>query len=175
MVASPRPGGWMVQRNEVERTVRPSLLDRLMDDEPGIAADPALTWAQSVERYKVSVLRDLEWLLNTRRIYVEPPRELEELSRSVYTFGLPDITSLSADAPADRQRLAQRVKEVIRVHEPRLADVRVLLPENQAGPDRLVRFVVEGTLRMEPNPEQVVFDTVLEVASGRFRVGGDDA
>jgi len=164
----------MARSNEVERTVRPSVLDRLMDDEPRIAADPSLTWAQSVERYKVSVLRDLEWLLNTRRISEEAPRELEELHRSVYDFGLPDITSMSADAPSDRQRLAQRVKEVIRTHEPRLADVRVLMPEEKSGATRLVRFVVEGTLRMEPNPEQVVFDTVLEVASGRFRVGGGD-
>jgi type VI secretion system protein ImpF len=161
-------------RNEVERTVRPSVLDRLIDDEPRIASDPSLTWAQSVERYKISVLRDLEWLLNTRRISEEAPRELEELQQSVYHFGLPDITSMSADASADRQRLAQRVKEVIRIHEPRLADVRVQIPEEKSGPTRLVRFVVEGTLRMEPNPEQVVFDTVLEIASGRFRVGGED-
>ncbi|MGD8319556.1 MAG: type VI secretion system baseplate subunit TssE [Gemmatimonadota bacterium] len=159
----------------MERTVRPSVLERLMDDEPGIAADRSLTWAQSVERYKVSVLRDLEWLLNTRRIAEEAPREMEELQRSVYHFGVPDVSSLSADAPGDRQRLAQRLKDAIRTHEPRLADVRIRIPERDEGPLRLVRFVVEGTLRMEPNPEQVVFDTVLEVASGRFRVGGDDA
>lgn len=162
-------------RNEVERTVRPSVLDRLMDDEPGLAADRHLTWAQSVERYKVSVLRDLEWLLNTRRIAEEAPVELEELQASVYHFGVPDISSLSADAPRDRQRLAQRLKDAIRIHEPRLADVRIRIPERDEGPNRLVRFVVEGTLRMEPNPEQVVFDTVLEVASGRFRIGDDDA
>lgn len=146
-----------------------------MDDEPGMKSDPALTWAQSVERFKASVLRDLEWLLNTRRIPEEPPRSLEELPRSVYYFGLPDITSMSADAPSDRQRLAQRVREAIRIFEPRLTDVRVTIPPSGGGPDRLVHFAVEGTLQVEPNPEEVVFDTVLEIASGRFRVGGEDA
>ena len=28
-------------------------------------------------------------------------------------------------------------------------------------------------LRMEPNPERVVFDTVLEISSGEYRVKGD--
>jgi len=37
---------------------------------------------------------------------------------------------------------------------------------------REVRFVVEALLRMEPSPEQVVFDTVLEISSSTFEVKG---
>lgn len=162
-------------RREVERTVQASVLDRLVDDRPGTGDDPYPTWAESVERYKTSVLRDLEWLLNTRRIAEEAPPVHEELQRSVYHYGLPDITSLSSDSATDRQWLAHRVRDAIVLFEPRLENVRVSIPDAEPGARRVVRFVVEGTLRMEPNPEQVVFDTVLEVSSGRFRVESDDA
>ena len=33
-----------------------------------------------------------------------------------------------------------------------------------------VRFAIEATLRMDPSPEQIVFDTVLEIASGSYAV-----
>jgi predicted component of type VI protein secretion system len=34
----------------------------------------------------------------------------------------------------------------------------------------MVRFRVEATLRTEPDPERVEFDTVLELATKRFEV-----
>ena len=36
-----------------------------------------------------------------------------------------------------------------------------------------MKFVVEGLLRMEPNPERVMFDTVLETGSGKFIIGAN--
>src|SRR5207302_1846366 len=56
---------------EVERTVQWSVLDRLIDTDPHSPAEPSFTWAQSVRELKRALRRDLEWLLNTRRI-VEP-------------------------------------------------------------------------------------------------------
>ena len=35
---------------------------------------------------------------------------------------------------------------------------------------RGVRFRIQATLRVEPTPEPVVFDTVLQVGSGEFVV-----
>ena len=39
----------------------------------------------------------------------------------------------------------------------------------------MVRFQVEALLRMDPSPEHVVFDTVLEVARGEYAVEGEGA
>jgi type VI secretion system protein ImpF len=36
-----------------------------------------------------------------------------------------------------------------------------------------VRFSIQATLRMDPTPEQIVFDTVLEVSSGTYEVDDD--
>jgi predicted component of type VI protein secretion system len=50
--------------------------------------------------------------------------------------------------------------------------VRVVSAEDAPGGGREVRFVVEGLLQMEPEPERVTFDTVLETGSGTFRLNG---
>lgn len=160
-------------RTEIERTVRQSVLDRLIDTEPGLGGDAPATFAQSVRQLKANLRRDIEWLLNTRRPPVEVPEDFEELPRSVFAYGLPDITSLARDSVETRGQLLREVEEAIAHFEPRLADVRVSLPDVEAsGVNREVRFHVEATLRMDPNPEQVVFDTVLELASGDFEVKG---
>jgi type VI secretion system protein ImpF len=80
---------------------------------------------------------------------------------------------MSRDSLATRTALLRQVEEAIERFEPRLADVRVQLVETE-GPNavRELRFVVEALLRMDPNPEQVVFDTVLELASGDYSVKG---
>jgi type VI secretion system protein ImpF len=49
--------------------------------------------------------------------------------------------------------------------------VRLLDADQVKAPQ--VRFAVEATLRMDPSPERIVFDTVLEIASGTYAV--DDA
>jgi len=158
---------------ELERTVRQSVLDRLIDHEPGLAADRPSTWRASVEELKQSLLRDLEWLLNARRIVDPAPDSCPELQNSVYHFGLPDITSLSPESEAARLKLVRQIEACIRQFEPRLLGVRAYIAQEPELGRRQVRFVVEGVLNIEPNPERVVFDTVLETSTGKFVVGGE--
>ena len=160
-------------KREIERTVQPSLLDRLTDLEPRGGGDARITYLESVRNFKASIQRDLEWLLNTRRIPAQPPDVLEELRQSMYLYGLPDLTSLSRDDPAARQQLLRRVEGTIAQFEPRLTDVRITMVEAEGEQrKRELRFVVEGTLVMDPTPEQVVFDTVLNFSSGEYEVAG---
>ena len=157
-----------------ERTVRPSVLDRLVDDAPREPADSPTTLAESARAFRAAVLRDVEWLLNTRRIAVPAPDSCPEVQRSVYHFGVPDVTSMSSDSDPARQRLLRQVEECISTFEPRISGVRVspaVVRDEEGG--RRIRFVVEGTLRMDPGPERVAFDTELEPSSGKFRVTGD--
>jgi len=155
-----------------ERTARPSVIDRLIDLEPRVAADPGISLGESVRRYKDSVLRDLEWLLNTRRTIVPLPGECVEAMKSAFVYGLPDISSMSSDSDPTRRQLLRDVEECIRIFEPRLTGVRVSPVEEVDGSQRRVRFVIEGLLRMEPNPERVLFDTVLDLSSGKIQVAG---
>lgn len=157
-------------KREVERTAQQSLLDRLIDRDPMSATEPRMTHAQSVSEFKQAVRRDVEWLLNTRRIPEPIPDALEELQNSLHAYGLPDVTSLSADSPEVRVQLVRRIEEAITLFEPRLADVKITVADTGEGATRQLRFLIEGMLRMEPNPEEVVFDTVLDTTSCKFEV-----
>lgn len=148
--------------------VRRSVLDRLIQSGD---AEPR-SGAESVRALKGAVLRDIEWLLNTRRIARPAPAHLTELASSVYHFGLPDITSISADSDRLRQELILEVHECIERFEPRLMAVRVTEPPAEGEDRRDIRFRVEAVLRLEPKPEPIFFDTVLEAESGRFSVPG---
>jgi len=158
--------------SEVERTAQWSVLDRLIDTEPDVTAEPPRTWAQSVRDLRRAVRRDLEWLLNTRRIIEPAPDELTEVARSLYHYGLPDVTSLGAESSEAKTWLRRRVEETIALFEPRLANVRATIAPVDVGSQREVRFVIDAILRVEPDPEHVVFDTILEIASATFAVRG---
>jgi type VI secretion system protein ImpF len=158
-------------RAELERTVRQPLLDRLIDDTPGLG-DVELRFSESVARLKDAVRRDLEWLLNTRRTPEPAPDQYAELRRSMFHYGVPDITSLGRESGDARRRLQRSFEEAITLFEPRLTDVRVTQPEVDDF-KRELRFQIEAVLRMEPNPETVLFDTVCDLASGELEIRSD--
>ncbi len=160
-------------RWEPEQTVTQSVLERLIDREPANSSEPAPTRAQSVRQLKGSLRRDLEWLLNTRRTPGAVGSEFRELERSLYNYGLPDVTSLSWDSNRDRTRLARMIEHTLTIFEPRLRNVKVATLESVAGAQQVLRFQIEGLLDMDPSPELISFDTVLQLSSGEYRVKGD--
>ena len=156
---------------EPERVVQQSVLDRLVDHDPSNRHESAVSRADSVQALKDSVRRDLEALLNTRRTAEVAPEGFVELAASAYHFGLPDISSMRRDAPETQERLTRLVEEAIALFEPRLTAVRVVAAPDERTPFGELRFVIEGTLQLDPVPERVTFDTVLESTRG-MRVRG---
>ena len=160
-------------RWEPEQTVTLSVLDRLIDNAPAAAVEPASTRAQSVRQLKAALRRDLEWLLNTRRTPTPAGSEYSELEQSLYNFGLPDITSLSWDSSRDRLRLTRMIEQTLATFEPRISRVKVVPLEAVGGARHVLRFQIEGLLEMDPAPEHISFDTVLQLSSGEYQVKGD--
>jgi type VI secretion system protein ImpF len=58
----------------------------------------------------------------------------------------------------------------VKTFEPRLANIRVVPLDEAAPGTRTLRFRIEGLLLMDPAPEHVSFDTVLELTSGQYEV-----
>ncbi len=154
-----------------EAKLRLSVLDRLVDDAPRSPLDATGGWEVSLSEMHGRLLRDLEWILNTRRIVDAVPEVYPELRRSVYNYGLPDLTSMP-DTDESRDRLARSVEECIELFEPRLMAVRVTPSEVSDGAGRSLRLTIEGMLRVDPSPERIVFDTVVETVSGKVVVTG---
>jgi type VI secretion system protein ImpF len=141
----------------------------LIDLEPGSSVEPIPNWFQSFRDLKAAVKRDMEWLLNSRRTPEAVGDELPLARRSVFNFGLPDITSIVLQSATDRARLLRMIEEVVSTYEPRLQDTKVFLDEVAPG-SRMLRFSIEGLLRVDPAPERVSFDTLLELSSGTYEV-----
>jgi type VI secretion system protein ImpF len=160
-------------RWEPEQTVTQSVLDRLIDREPTNTAEASPTRAQSVRQLKVSLRRDLEWLLNSRRTPEAASGEYQEVEQSLYNYGLPDVTTLSWDSARDRGRLARMIEQALHTFEPRLSAVRVVAVEAAGGAKHVMRFQIEGMLDMDPSPEHISFDTLLQLSSGEYQVKGD--
>jgi type VI secretion system protein ImpF len=162
-------------RRETDETVTQSVLERLIDLEPTAGTDPPQTRPQSVRQMKAALRRDLEWLLNTRRIAGGVPEAYPQLEGTLYGFGLPDVSHLNASSMRDRNRLLRMLENTIGSFEPRLSGVKVSLVESGSNNGRQLRFQIEGLLLMDPAPELVSFDTVLQLSSGEYQVKGEQS
>jgi type VI secretion system protein ImpF len=159
-------------RLDPNQSVALSLLERLVDNDPqNSKSEAAMSRAQSVRQLKAGLKRDLEWLLNTRRRPDEAKDSYPELRNSMYNYGLPDLTHYSINSARDMNRLAWLLEGCIGAFEPRLNGIKVLMEPLTDG-SRMLRFTIEGMLRMDPAPERVSFDTVLELTSGTYQVKG---
>ena len=150
MMSTPRTWGFL-----------PSVLDRLLDDDPARGHEPAPRHGHSLQQLTQAVRRDLEHLLNTRQALLEElPAAFPEAQRSLLTYGLPDFTALSRHDPHDRVRLRRALERAITLGEPRLLRVRVTLA-SPGQPDQVLRCRIEAFLRVEPAPAPVTFDALL--------------
>jgi type VI secretion system protein ImpF len=153
-------------------TVTLSVLDRLIDHEPKSQSEAPLTRSQSVRLLKAAVQRDLEWLLNTRRIFQEPDESLKEINRSVYVYGLPDFSQYTMASAADKAKLLRQLLATVKLFEPRLANVRLVPVDASEGGIQQFRLRIEAMLLMDPSPEPVSFDTVIGLKSGNAKISG---
>jgi type VI secretion system protein ImpF len=160
-------------RWEPEQTVTLSFLDRLIDLEPKVPADPPPSRARSVRQLKNSLRRDLEWLLNTRCRPDPAGGEFKELPESLYNYGLMDVTALSWSSHRDRLSLNKLIEQAVAIFEPRISRMKVISLDATPGAKHVLRFQIEGLLDMDPAPELITFDTVLQLSSGEYEVGGD--
>lgn len=154
--------------------VRPSVLDRLLDDHPRNSEDRADEAHLDLRQFRQVVARDLEALLNTRRSDPhETAMDYNEASQTMLTFGVMDPNSLCLQDPDDRSLLRDDIRRAIERFEPRLKRVRVSLDTGGAT-ERSLRFRVAGVLAPYPNHPTVTFDATLQLASNAYRVENKD-
>ncbi len=159
-------------KRELLGPVTLSVLDRLLDDEPKSKVEGPLTHSKSLAQLKVAIRRDLENLLNTRCTIEPLPESSAETRRSVFNYGVPDITEIGQNFLYDKDRLLAEIESAVRLFEPRLDGVKVAVVP-ATGAARVMRFVIEGMLKIDPAPEHIVFDAALELTSGEYQLIGD--
>jgi type VI secretion system protein ImpF len=124
---------------------------------------------RSLRELKQAVRRDLEWLLNSRRSILPLSADLEQTARSVATYGLPDFSAASVSNPSDRASILKTLQRTVAQFEPRLRSVSIAL-ETGGTIKQSLRFRIDAELDVDPAPEQVSFDTTLQLYSGEYDV-----
>lgn len=145
--------------------LRPSLIDRLTVE----GREDARI---GVQELRDAIRRDLEWLLNARRLLEVPVDDYAEASRSILAFGLPDLSPYSRADGGDRDRICALIADAIRTFEPRLAKGSVVVehvPTDELD-DFDLRFRITAVIHVDPVREAISFDTSMDFNSGMVSV-----
>jgi type VI secretion system protein ImpF len=155
-----------------------SLLDRLTDHAPEATREGREHRATSARAQRLSVMRDLGWLLNAQGI-----ASAQDIARypcvadSVLNFGFADLAGKNA-SNLDIARIERLMTEAISAFEPRIVSgtlrVRAVQPVNQRDETALqhnaLAFIVEGDLHAHPVPERLYLRTELDLEAGKTSV-----
>ena len=155
--------------NRDHQILQTSILDRLIDEEPGVSREPAQHRTFTIGQVKAAVTRDLENMLNTRRNIQVPPATFEELNNSLFVYGVRDYTAQNPRSPAAKQQLRLDIEQTLRRFEPRLRNVTVQM-ESATASERNLRFRISAVLVADPVTEPVTFDTFFDANRGEYMI-----
>src|ERR1700712_3340193 len=148
----------------------PSLLDRLIDEEPGKATEARENRAASLQRLRDNVLRDLNWLFNATQSSIEFDGDAL-LSGSVINYGMPPLAGRPA-SQYDLGELSRVLREVIMRFEPRIIahTLKVSAERNKGDTHNVLGFRIEGQLWSQPIPLEIYMRTEIDLESGLTQV-----
>ena len=162
----------MAELTSKERLL-PSLIDRLTDHEPSSKEEAREQRVSTMIKLRESVLRDLEWLMNT--VNLEASVDLEahpEVKDSVINFGIPALSGVTA-RQANIASIEKIIKKAIETYEPRIMEntVRVRgIADAELDNPCAIAFQIEGTLWGNPYPEALYFHTELDLELGDVKL-----
>jgi type VI secretion system protein ImpF len=142
-----------------QQSVLPSVLDRLIDEDPDAVQESARPVAVLLQDIKANIRRDLEWLLNTR-LYLQQRIDLyPELKTSLVAYGLPDFSTVLLGSAEHRERFRLAIQDTIERFEPRLRRVQVEISPSGEEHDRTLYLKIMALLMVEPDPVPLLFDS----------------
>ena len=148
----------------------PSLLDRLIDDEPGRATEARENRSATLQRLRENVLRDLNWLFNATQSSVDFDGDTL-LSGSFINYGMPPLAWRPA-SQYDLGELARVLREVILRFEPRIIahTLKVSADANRGVSHNVLGFRIEGQMWSQPIPLEIYMRTEIDLESGMTQV-----
>ncbi len=151
-------------------TLQPSLLDRLADNEPSEKKESREKRVLSTKQLRMSVIRDLTWLLNASNREVMGDMALyPEVKDSVLNYGMPDLSGRVAIG-MDIIQLEKLMIKIISFFEPRIIkrslSVKVFKTE---GMNRTaISFDIEADIWAQPLPLHLYLKTELDLETGEI-------
>ena len=161
----------MIQETQVRL---PCLLDRLVDFAPDAREEATRRRTVTLDEYRVAVLRDLRWLLNSPcHLPDEDICEFPHVARSVLNYGTRDLAGVTSDR-LDSFELEQQFREAIIAFEPRIVpdSLQVRMVQSDRTEIGRVGFEIKGHLWALPHPERIFFRTDIDLESGICEITG---
>lgn len=145
----------------------PCLLDRLIDEAPGEKVGATDRRSISLKEYRMAVLRDLRWLLNSPSqsksadIFHYP-----EVLKSVINYGIQDLAGQTS-ANLDPLQIETELRDVILNFEPRIiSDSLQVRLVHDAEMEGKIAFEINGQLWALPHAERILFRTEMDLETG---------
>lgn len=139
------------------------LFDRLLQ---GDSIETDKNAERAMRELREGVRRDLEILFNTRPRHLPLDRRETELSKSVLSFGLPELQSQQLATAEQQEVFRKRLEHLIRRFEPRFQELTIEIVPQDNSLDRTLRFRLRAVLKADAASETVVYDTVVDPATG---------
>jgi type VI secretion system protein ImpF len=160
----------------MERTARdrlqPSLLDRLMDDQPLRQEEPRESAMLTHAQLRQVVLRDLRWLLNT--VSLETTDDLAPYPRaadSVLNYGVRAVAGKRM-SEIDWIDVEDSIRRAIAAFEPRILDssveVRCVTDTGTLEHHNVLSLEIKGMLWCVPHPLEFLFRTDIDLENGHM-------
>lgn len=147
-----------------------SILDRLIDEDPQLTSETQNSSTRvSVATIRNAVIRDIEFILNTKRSILHLGDEYPQLAKSVFAYGLPDFTAESPNNRNALNRLLKEIRQTISFFEPRLKNVNVQI-NRESGAKHGIIFTITGILSVYPIMERIAFDTKFNSNRSEYRI-----
>jgi type VI secretion system protein ImpF len=148
----------------------PVLLDRLTDLEPDRRKEPPLGRTMSRKAYRESVLRDLQWLLNTTNLDASIDfAGHSDAQRSVVNFGIAALSGRFA-SDIEVEQLETMIRKAIVEFEPRLlphtVEVSLVAPERTLDVHNVLGVTIRAELWSVPHPLEMLLHSDIDLESG---------
>lgn len=158
--------------------LQPSLLDRLLDDEPEKQTESREQRVFAIKELRAAVRRDMEWLLNTTNLAAAMDLSNHpQTARSVLNYGLPDFAGSTASG-TDVRQVEREFKQSIAVFEPRVLPgtlhVELSVEESHMNHNAMT-FEIHGELWAQPVPLELYMKTELDLELGNVSVKDQSA
>ena len=157
----------------LKERLQPSLLDRLIDDDPAASQESRDQRVLSIQRLRESVLRDLAWLLNCESLdNLEDLDGVPQVRTSVLTYGIPALSGNTLSG-TNLGRLERRIVEAVRNFEPRILPeslaVRATASDSEMSKKSL-SLEIEGELWAQPVPQRLFLRTEVDLDTGMVTI-----
>lgn len=113
-----------------------------------------------------NIVRDVSSLLNSR-LNSLPIENFSELQTSLLNYGLPDFSHLEATNSQVSDKIKEKIKETLMLHEPRLKNIEITVTDIAKYS---INFTINATFMADPDPISIRFDSQYQPDLQQFKV-----